>query len=191
MFLLDYAKNRANILTVMKISKVANVDEFRQFLIQKITYFQRCRSKLVKLFSEYYFKEMFGKELQEATKSSFKILQDETITSDDDIIKFLEKEQTIRDPLDTLQYKIFIVENFNEHESLLILKSHHSMCDGIATLVMTSSFARDSYSPDKFHQLVPRLTLQQKVQLYLTLPYSMYLAFMCQMNQKLQYNEVY
>lgn len=182
MFLLDYAKNRANILTVMKISKVANVDEFREFLVQKITYFQRCRSKLVKLFSEYFFKEMFGKELQEAIKNSFKILQDETITSDDDIIKFLEKEQTIRDPLDTLQYKIFIVENFNEHESLLILKSHHSMCDGIATLVMTSSFARDSYTPEKFHQLVPRLTLQQKVQLYLTLPYSMYLAYMCQMN---------
>ena len=56
------------------------------------------------------------------------------------------------------------------------------MCDGIATLVMTSSFARDSYTPEKFHQLVPRLTLQQKVQLYLTLPYSMYLAYMCQMN---------
>ena len=72
---------------------------------------------------------------------------------------------------------MFIVENFSETESLLILKSHHCMCDGIATLVMTSSFARETYLPKMFHQLVPKLTIVQKAQLYITLPYAMYLAF--------------
>lgn len=113
------------------------------------------------------------------------------IKNDKDIVEFLEKEQIVRDPLDTFQYKIFIVRNFNEDESLLILKSHHCMCDGIATLVMTASFARESYSPEMFNQLVPRLTFAQKAQMYLTLPYSMYVAYMSQFNQRLQHNEVY
>ena len=32
-FLLDWDKNRANIITLMKISKVTDYDEFRNFLI--------------------------------------------------------------------------------------------------------------------------------------------------------------
>ena len=102
---------------------------------------------------------MFGIELEKAINSCFKILNDDAITCDSDLINFLEIEQTKRDPLNTLQYQIFIVENFNSDESLLILKSHHCMCDGIATLVMTSSFARKPYSKDMFNQLVPRLSL--------------------------------
>ena len=39
LFLLDHEKNRANILTVMRISKVRDPGELRQFLIGKITAF--------------------------------------------------------------------------------------------------------------------------------------------------------
>ena len=68
MFLLDYPENRANILTVMRMSKVRDAEELRQFLIMKITAFDRCRSKLVKFFHEYYFKRLTDKELESATK---------------------------------------------------------------------------------------------------------------------------
>jgi hypothetical protein len=71
MFLLDYPENRANILTVMKLSKVRDAEELRQFLIKKITAFDRCRSKLVKFFHEYYFKRLTEKELAAATKECF------------------------------------------------------------------------------------------------------------------------
>ena len=57
-FLLDWEKNRANIITLMKISKVTDYDKFRDFLIQKVTSTKRTRSKLVKICSEYYFKEI-------------------------------------------------------------------------------------------------------------------------------------
>ena len=67
MFLLDYPENRANILTVMKVSKVRDAEELRQFLIAKITAFNRCRSKLVKFFHEYYFKQLTERELAAAT----------------------------------------------------------------------------------------------------------------------------
>ena len=65
------------------------------------------------------------------------------------------------------------------------------MCDGIATLVMTASFDRKGYTPDMFNKIVPKLTLIQKIQLYLTLPYGMLLACMRQFNQKLEFNDVY
>ena len=110
-------------------------------MIGKITAFQRCRSKLVKHMSEYYFKEMKGAELQRAIADGFVILKDE-LRSDEAIQSFVEQEQPVRDPLDTLQYMVFISHDHSPTESLLILKSHHCMCDGIATLVMTSSFSR-------------------------------------------------
>ena len=144
MFLIDYPQNRANILTVMKISKVRDAEVFRRFLVDKITAFERCRSKLVKVMHEYYFKELTGNELALAKYHCFKIL-DINLSNDHDLTSFLEKEQAIRDPLDTFQYKVFIQKDYSETESLLILKSHHCMCDGIATLVMTSSFSRDGY----------------------------------------------
>ena len=101
---------------------------------------------------EFYFKEMRGQELERAIEKSFVILAKGCLETDADLVEFLEREQVVRDPLDTLQYKVFITD------SLIVLKSHHSMCDGIATLVMTSSFAADSYSPDKFQRLVPKMT---------------------------------
>ena len=55
MFLLDYPENRANILTVMKVSKCQDVDQFRKFMVEKVTAYSRARSKLVKKFHEFYF----------------------------------------------------------------------------------------------------------------------------------------
>ena len=57
-FLLDWDKNRANIITLMKLSKISDYEKFRSFLIKKVTSTKRTRSKLVKLYSEYFFKEM-------------------------------------------------------------------------------------------------------------------------------------
>ena len=93
MFLLDYSKNRANILTVMKVSKVRDPGEFRQFLIDRITAFQRCRSKLVKtIFREYFWKEMYGHELNAATFKSFVILNSDDFKTEKDLQDFLAKE---------------------------------------------------------------------------------------------------
>ena len=86
----------------MKVSKVRDAEEFRQFLIKKITAFKRCRSKLIKKFHEYFFKELKGEELEKAIQDCFIIMDNKELKSDSEMISFLEKEQTIRDPLGTL-----------------------------------------------------------------------------------------
>ena len=63
MFLLDYPENRNNIMTVMKLTKVADAEALRRRLIESGRLFKRNRSILVKRFHEYYFKEVHGEEL--------------------------------------------------------------------------------------------------------------------------------
>ena len=180
MFLLDYAKNRANIVTVMKVDKVKDIEEFRNHVMEGISFFKRGRSKLVKRYHEYYYKEMGGEELKQAKLDCSFILKDNEVNSDADIASFIEKEQIIRDPLETLQYRIFVKKDFSETESLLILKQHHCACDGITTLVATANMSGDTYTPKMFPNVVPRMSLFQKVMVYVTLPYSIYIAFMSQ-----------
>lgn len=54
-FLLDWEKNRSNIMTLMQTSQIGDYEEFRRFLVNKITKFRRTRSRLVKFNHEYYF----------------------------------------------------------------------------------------------------------------------------------------
>ena len=46
-------------------------------------------------------------------------------------------EQTIREPFDNVQYKVFLLPQFKDGQGVMILKSHHSFTDGLgfATLL--------------------------------------------------------
>ena len=61
-FLLDWASNRANIITLMKLSKIEDYEAFRQFMVEKCLLKKRVRSKLVKFLGDYYFKEILDPE---------------------------------------------------------------------------------------------------------------------------------
>lgn len=57
-FLLDNAKNRANILTVMKLDRIKDVEKIRKRIIELQLVHPRLRSELVKFGGEYFFKEI-------------------------------------------------------------------------------------------------------------------------------------
>ena len=44
----------------------------------------------------------------------------------------------IKEPLDGLQYKIIMVPDFSQTESVWIMKFHHSIGDGITCMAVTS-----------------------------------------------------
>lgn len=67
----------------------------------------------------------------------------------------------------------------------MILKTHHVIMDGIATLVITGSLNSNGYTPDMFTRIVPKLTWVQQIQLYLVLPYAMFIALKAQFGNKL------
>ncbi len=57
-FLLDNEKNRANIITVIKMDKIKDLDKLKQKIISLALVHPRLASKLVKFGAEYFFKRM-------------------------------------------------------------------------------------------------------------------------------------
>lgn len=54
-------------------------------------------------------------------------------------------------PEEELQWRVWIVPSFNQGtESLLIMKSHHVIGDGLGLFIAWSTL-QESYSPDQFH----------------------------------------
>ena len=53
--------------------------------------------------------------------------------------EFLAKQQSIRDELDNVQWRCFIIEDYNEHESVFVYKAHHCVADGIGFILMMSN----------------------------------------------------
>ena len=88
-FLLDWEKNRSNIMTLMQTTKIENYDEFRRFLVNKITKFRRTRSRLVKYLHEYYFEELHGEDLQKAIDKAFVMKE---LSSMEEVCDFMAKE---------------------------------------------------------------------------------------------------
>ena len=84
----------------------------------------------------------------------------------------------MRDPLDTLQYKVFVVCDYNSTESLLFLKSHHCMMDGVSTMACTGNFSESGYKKEQFYRLSPlKQSVLTEIIKYATLPIGMVLAF--------------
>lgn len=62
-------------------------------------------------------------------------LQDGTlIQNEGHLIQFLEKEVTVPFQDGTLFYKVFVIENFSETESVLVFKCHHALADGMSLI---------------------------------------------------------
>jgi hypothetical protein len=55
----------------------------------------------------------------------------------------------IRDPLDTVQYKLILIPKFNKDKGLVIIKTHHAFGDGLAvsTLLLYLSKYESSALP--------------------------------------------
>ena len=48
---------------------------------------------------------------------------------------FMAKELSYRLPLDDLQWKVFFIPDYRPNESVFVYKVHHSLADGIATIL--------------------------------------------------------
>lgn len=177
-FLLDNAKNRANVVSVTKMDKVTDVNALRKKIIGLATVRPRLSHKLTKFGGEYFFQKMNTKELAAAIETSFVIRED--IKTDTDIENLMAHEQATRDALDTLQYKIIMVPEFQKDQSLIFLKVAHVLGDGVSMMVMISSLNDSGYERSNFPNLIPKFSLVQKVIFQvlnlILIPYSVVLA---------------
>ena len=73
---------------------------------------------------------------------------------------------------------MFIIVDYSKTESILMLKTHHCMMDGVSTMTVTGNMADGGYRKDRFHRMAPpRLSFFKELIKYLSLPIGMTLAF--------------
>lgn len=80
-------------------------------------------------------------------------------------------------PENELQWKVWIVPDFNEKQSIMIWKSHHVIGDGIGVLLLLSTL-QDEYKPTQWIQTSTVMPTFMKVMLTLMKPFTLTYAFL-------------
>ena len=72
----------------------------------------KMRSKLVKRLGQWWFQEMPDSEWN--TKREGIVVKKESIHTEKELTEFLVQEENIRDPIDTVQYKLILIPDYSE-----------------------------------------------------------------------------
>ena len=82
----------------------------------------------------------------------------------------MSMEQRTRDPLETTQYRLFLVPEFENDKGVLIGKAHHSWSDGLAAMQFWFALS-DHYDSESIVGMKP-LPLGKKMFIWLTMPFN-------------------
>ena len=63
--------------------------------------------------------------------------------------------ETTRDPFDNVQFHFFLIPDWNESESAIILKTHHCFADGLAYASMFLAMQDKEYDPKELPAMKP------------------------------------
>ena len=130
---------------LMRLTKF-EYESMKEHLIKKTADVHRGRSKLVKIFGQFYFQKITDAEFQ-AGIDKF-IVRNDNIKTEKDLATYMSHLATFRNDIDYLQYNFTLVPDYKNGESLLISKMHHCMGDGLAAI---SFFLKISDDPDVKH----------------------------------------
>jgi len=83
---------------------------------------------------------------------------------------FMAKEQSIELPLDNVQWRVWLVEDYTETESVFIYKCHHVMADGIA-LMLNLANIMDNPDVKTFPYMALRFPFWQRILIHLLVPF--------------------
>ena len=78
----------------------------------------------------------------------------EGISSEQELRDFVCREQTEYDLYDKPQYKFILVPDFMPGKSAVVLKIHHSFCDGLGIATFFQMFT-DEYDPKNLPAMKP------------------------------------
>ena len=84
-------------------------------------------------------------------------------------MKFLELESTTGFAEDGLFYKLFIVEDFSERESVVMFKCHHALADGMSLIGLIASM-QENYSKEMMYEFRPKLSCCGRLCLFFCTP---------------------
>ena len=156
-FFTDDSRNKSNIVAYKKYQKF-NAEEIREVLIERSIGYKRIRSCVVKLFGKYMFKDM-GEEFTRKNAAK-NLISKSGIHTEQELADFMCAEQAIREPLGYFQWKVWLIEDYNETESVFVWKVHHSVADGIALIMFFSNLC-DNPKLEDLPPITTRFTLLQ------------------------------
>ena len=137
-FLLDDRKNLSNIVSCC-FTETFEFDSMKKYIHSKTSNLHKCRSKLSKKFGLWWFQEM--DEAEWLAKKDEVIVLKEGIHDEAALSDYMCQLANIREPFDNVQYKFFLIPDYQPGKSVAILKGHHSFTDGLgygAFLLMLS-----------------------------------------------------
>ena len=78
-------------------------------------------------------------------------------------------EQSVREPYDFLQWRVYIFQDYSPSESVFVLKVHHSVADGIAINLMNFNL-QDAPNIKDVPKITVGISAALKLLLYSLLP---------------------
>ena len=96
-------------------------------------------------------------------------LMNDTFKSESDVIDYWNKWAHKKIPYSQPQWEMKLVENYSEDTSLLFIKCHHSLTDGMGILTLFAFLNDDSFCPKTIPDL-KKPTLLQKLIIKFTHP---------------------
>ena len=131
----DY-RGTLNIVAYQKYEKF-KAQEVAQTMMQRACQFRRMKSKVVKFLGNYMFEEMTDEDMMLQANKVCPIITD--IHNDKQLAEFMIDHQSNRLGLNFIQWRIYLIPDYSETESVLVFKIHHSVADGIALILLMCS----------------------------------------------------
>ena len=91
------------------------------------------------------------------------------IHNEKQLAEFMEEEQAIRDEFGNVQWRAFLIQDYSPTESILVYKVHHSVADGISSILMCGNLT-DNPDARSFPSMALRFALWQRILINLTVP---------------------
>ena len=133
-FFSDDYRNKSNIVAYKKYQRF-ETEKIRKVLLKRGAKFRRIRSSVVKVMGKYMFKDL-GEDYM---LNEGKLISKSGIHNEQELADFMCAEQSVREPLNGLQWKVWLIEDYSDTESIFVWKVHHSLADGIALILFFSN----------------------------------------------------
>ena len=141
-YIYDMSNNKVIIPAILYFDKFDG-DSMLTHMKSKILKYKRLRSTFVNVFDQWYLKELAVDKLMNAVDDAFlKVEQNykgDPIKTEKALIDFLANEVSIPFEEGKLFYKVFVVENYSETQSVVMFKSHHCLADGMSLVGLLTS----------------------------------------------------
>lgn len=90
----------------------------------------------------------------------------------------MAEQQNITLDDDGLQWRLWILPNFNGNESMAIMKVHHCIGDGLGVMLMISMLQEEPYKPEMFIQTTTTMSWFKNLFIYMIKPLTLTYAFL-------------